>query len=260
MRNYTNQDMGIQFPLNDLEVFKDDEGWIVLKHPDAETDAFLSVQFTNQYFNSLDETEQYILNEIQLVANANDLVQSNGVNRLNDDTITATYFQYIENISHLVFIGVKLLPGNNGFWYMAVTKDEVLTEFCESIFNSVESIDKTSIGQADTSTEKKLKGHTLKFLSSYNSNWGSGGGTSTEKSFRLFEDHSFRYQYSSIVSFGSLGGNTSQDEGWGFWETQKNNEGIFLLLRWHLKGNTAYKLEWGEPGIVFLDGEKYLID
>lgn len=258
MKNYTNHDIGIQFPFNNLEFFKDAEGWLVLKHPDEE--AYLSIQFTNQFFTSPEETEQYIQNEIQLVANANDLVQSNGVSRQGDDTITATYFQYIDNISHLVFIGVKLLPGNNGYWYMAVTKDEVLTEFCEAIFSNTITIDKTTTGKKDISTEIKFAGHTIKYLSSYNSNWGSGGGTSTEKSFKLFEDRSFRYHYKSVVSFGSLGGNTSQDTGWGFWEIQKNNEGIFLVLRWHLKGNSVYKIEWGEPGIVFLDGEKYLID
>jgi hypothetical protein len=257
MKNYSNPDIGIQFPLKNLEIFKETEGWLVLKHPDE--DAFLSVQFTNHFFTSPEETEQYIQNEIQLVANANDLVQSNGVTHLEDDTVTATYFQYIDNISHLVFIGVKLLPGNNGYWYMAVTKDEVLTDFCESIFNGAITIDKIITGKKDSLTENKLAGHTLKYLSSYNSNWGSGGGTSTEKSFKLFEDRSFRYQYNSVVSFGSLGGNTSQDEGWGYWEVQKNNEGIFLLLRWHLKGNSVYQLQWGEPGIIFLDGEKYLV-
>lgn len=258
MKNYSNPDIGIQFPLKNLEVFKDAEGWLVLKHPDEE--AFLSVQFTNHFFTTPEETEQYILNEIQLVANANDLAQSNGVTQQGNDTVSASYFQYIDNISHLVFIGVKLLPENKGYWYMAVTKDEVMSEFCEDIFMNTISIDKTTTGKKDISTENKLAGHSIKYLSSYNSNWGSGGGTSTEKSFTLFEDRSFRYHFNSVVSFGSLGGNTSQDTGWGFWEAQKNNEGTFLVLRWHLKSTTVYKLEWDKPGIFFLDGEKYLLD
>ncbi len=258
MKYYTNQHIGIKFPLQGLEINKDEEGWLVLTHPSEE--AFLSIQFCFQFFASLEEIEEYIQKEIQLVADANNLVQFTKTERKGNDTVTASYFQYIENISHFVFIGVKQLTNNSGYWYMAVTKDEAMSEFCESIFLNTQIIEPSAIGVPDKVTGNKLNNHTLKFLQSYNSNWGSGGGTSTEKDFTLQPDRTFRYNYNSVVSLGSPGGNTSQDNGWGFWEIQKNNEGSFLVLSWHLKGLSVYSIQWDEPGVLFLDGEKYLID
>jgi hypothetical protein len=108
-------------------------------------------------------------------------------------------------------------------------------------------------------TENKLVNHTLKYVHSYHSNWGSGGGTSTQKSFTIHADHSFRCSYSSVVSPGNMAGGTSQDEGWGMWKVQESNKIPVLILRWHLKPVSAYHLQWGEPGIIYLAEEKYLL-
>jgi hypothetical protein len=259
MDKYTNSYLGIQFPLQGLAVVKENDGWVVLKK-DPNEDAFLSIQFCNQFFSSPDEAEAYIQKEIQLVADANQLYQLIGINRIEADTVTGVFSQYINNVTHLVYIGIKFLPGNNGYYYMAVTNNDAMAVLCEPIFMHTKKTDRTEFGKDDKATEGKLINHTLKYLHSYNSNWGSGGGTSTQKSFTLHADQSFRYQYSSVVSLGSMGGSTSQDEGWGFWEVQKNKEGSILVLRWHLKSISAYQLQWGEPGIIYLGEEKYLID
>jgi len=259
MSQYTNSYLGIQFPLQGLEVFKENDGWVVLKK-DPNEDAFLSVQFCNQFFSSQDEAEAYIQKEIQLVADANDLYQLLGINRKGTDTVTGVFSQYINNVTHLVYIGIKLLPGNNGYYYMAVTNNDALADLCDPIFMNSKKIERTEFGKDDKATESRLTDHTLKYLHSYNSNWGSGGGTNTQKSYTLHGDHSFRYQYSSVVSLGSMGGSTSRDEGCGFWEVQKNNEGSILVLRWHLKAVSAYQLQWGEPGIIYIGEEKYFLD
>jgi hypothetical protein len=258
MNLYTISNPGIQFPLQQLEVYKEEDGWIVLRRP-AE-DIYLSVQFCNHFFSSVTEAEAYLKKEIQVITDAGDLYHFTGFHKPDKDTITAIYFQYINNITHMVFVGVKCLAGNNGYWYMAVTKDEMMTEYCEPIFLNSKRINEAPVGQKDKITESKLANHTLKYMSAYNSDWGSGGGMSTEKFFSLSPDNSFKYRYSSVVSFGSLGGNTSQDEGWGFWEIQQNREGRYLVLRWHLKGNSVYNIQLGEPGIIFLGNEKYLVD
>ena len=152
-----------------------------------------------------------------------------------------------------------MLPELTGYYYMAVTNNDELAGYCESIFLTTKQIARTGLGTGDKTTESKLINHTLKYMHAYNSNGGSGGGTSTQKSFTLHADHSFRYSYSSVVSLGSMGGGTSQDEGWGMWEVQKNKENPVLILRWHLKAVSAYQLQWGEPGIIYLSGEKYLL-
>jgi hypothetical protein len=259
MDKYTNAYLGIQFPLEGLQVSKENEGWVVLNR-DPNEEAFLSVQFCNQFFASVDEAEAYIQNEIQLVANANDLSQVLGVNKKGTDTVTGAFIQFINNVTHFVFIGLKFLPGYKGYYFMGVTNDDAMADLCEPIFMKTKMIERTEFGQTDKTTENKLVNHTLKYLHSYNSNWGSGGGTSTQKSFTLHADHSFRYQYSSVVSLGSMGGSTSKDEGWGFWEVQKNSDASILVLRWHLKSVSAYQLQWGDPGIIYLGEERYLVD
>ena len=258
MNTYKNSQIGIELPLQGLEIYKEEDRWLVLKNPGQE--AYLSIQFSFHFFMLLEEVEDYIQKEMQLLADSNDLVQFNSMNRHGDDTVTANFFQFIDNISHLVYMGIKLLPDHKGYYYMAVTKDETMTDYCESLFLKTKYISSKKSEQTDKSTKNKLSNHTLKYMSSYNSNWGSGGGTSTEKFYTLYADHSFKYEYRSVISFGSMGGNTSQDNGWGFWEVLKNKEGIFLVLRWHMKGMTVYQLEWGEPGILFLDNEKWLLD
>lgn len=258
MLTYKNSQIGIELPISGLEIYKEEDRWLVLKSPGQE--AYLSIQVSFQFFNSLEEIENYIQKEIQLLADSNDLVQFNSMNRHGIDSVTAIFFQYIDNISHLVCLGFKLLPDHRGYYYKAVTKDESMTDYCEPLFFQIKKLSTQNDMLTDKPTENKLVNHTLKYFSSYNSNYGSGGGTSTEKFFVLYPDHSFKYEYRSVISFGSLGGNTSQDDGWGFWEVQKNKEGSFLVLRWHLKGMTFYQLEWGEPGILFLDNEKWLLD
>ena len=258
MKVYTNSFIGIELPLQNLEIYKDESPWLVLKHPSQE--AYLSIQFCFQFFRSLEEIEEYFQKEIQLVADAGNLVQFNEIKRYGKDAVVATYFQYIDNISHYVFMTAKLIPDQSGYWYLAVTKNEIMTDYCEPLMHQIKKTESDSIGTRDKLTEKKLCNHTLKYLSSYNSNWGSGGGTSSQKFFTLYSDSSFKYEYSSVISFGSMGGDTSRDDGWGMWNIQKNNNDLFLILRWHLKGISVYKLEWGEPGILFLDGEKYFID
>jgi hypothetical protein len=258
MTEFTNSDIGVKFPLNGLQIVNENEGWVVLKK-DVKDNAFLSVLFTHHFFSSQDEAVAYIQNEIQKVADANDLYHLTGINKKGDDIVTAVWSQYINNVTHLVYIGIKILADHKGYYYMAVTNNDELAGFGESIFLHTVLITRTGIGSIDKATEKKLASHTLKYMHVYSSHWGSGGGTSTERSYTLHPDHSFRYSYSSVVSFGSMGGSTSEDEGWGMWEVQKNNNIVFLLLRWHLKPVTAYQLEWGEPGIVFLGGEKFLI-
>lgn len=258
MSDHSVSDIGIKFPLQDLQVANENEGWVVLKK-DVNDNGFLSVLFTNHFFTSQNEAEAYIQNEIQKVADANDLYQLVGVNKKGNDTVTGVWSQYINNVTHLVYVGIKVLPGHNGYYYMAVTNNDELAGYCESIFLNAKQNAKTEWGSIDKSTEKKLADHTLKYMHGYNSNWGSGGGTSTEKSYTLRADHSFSYSYSSVISFGSMGGGTSQDEGWGMWEAQNNNGASFLVLRWHLKPISVYQLQWGEPGIIFLEGEKFLL-
>jgi len=260
MTEYKNDDIGIKFPLHGLQIANENEGWVVLKK-DVNDTAFLSILFTSQFFSSIDEAEAYIKNEMQKVADANDLYQVVGVNRRGNDTVTGAWSQYFNNVTNLVYIGIKKMPDNKGYYYMAVTNNDELAEYCEPTFLNAKQIARAEAGAADKTTEGKLSNHTLKYMHSYNSNWGSGGGTSSQKSFTLHADHSFRYSYSSVVSMGSMGGGTSQDEGWGMWEVQKNNAGIpVLILRWHLKAVTAYQLQWGDPGIIFLEGERYLLE
>jgi Txe/YoeB family toxin of Txe-Axe toxin-antitoxin module len=256
MTDYTNADLGIKFPLQGLQIANENDGWVVLKK-DPHDNAFLSILFTNQFFASQDEGEAYIQNEIQKVGN--DLYQVVGVNRKGKDTVTGVWSQYINNVTHLVYIGLKILPDHKGYYYMAVTNNDELAEQCEPIFLNAKQIARSEVGPVDKPTENKLMNHTLKYLHAYNSNWGSGGGTSTQKSFTLHADHSFRYSFSSVVSMGSMGGGTSEDGGWGMWEVQKNTDTCVLVLRWHLKPVSAYRLEWGEPGIIYLSGEKYLL-
>ena len=251
--------LGIRVPLFDLQLYKDDDGWVVLQKPG--TEFYLSVKFANHFFNTPEEAEASIQQEIKIAADSNDLYQVVGINRTGNDTVTGIFSQYINNTTHLVHNAIRLAPGNEGYWYMAVTKDEDMVTYCESIFKQVQKTKPVIVGNIDTTTTKKLAGHTLQYLHSYNSGYGSGGGMSTQQSFQLFTDGSFRYQYESLVSFGSLGGgNTSRDKGWGMWELQKNDEGSFLVLRWHLKSSTVYELRWGEPGIIYLNNEQYLIN
>lgn len=258
MNHYDLPYLGIRVPLFDLQVYKDDDGWLVLQKPG--TEFYLSVRFSNHFFTTLDEAEASIQNEIKIAADANDLYQVVGINKSGNDTVTGIFSQYINNTTHLVYNAIRLLPVNEGYWYMAVTKDEDMVNYCETIFQQAQKSKPQIAGSPDAATAKKLAGHTLQYLHAYNSGYGSGGGMSTQQSFELFADGSFRYKYESLVSFGSLGGgNTSRDSGWGMWELQKNNEGSFLVIRWHLKAVSVYALKWGEPGIIFLNDEKYLL-
>jgi hypothetical protein len=258
MNHYDLPYLGIRIPLFDLELYKDDDGWIVLQKPG--TEFYLSVKFLNHFFNTLDEAEASIQNEIKIASDSNDLYQVVGVNRTDDETVTGIFSQYINNTTHLVHHTIRIAPDNEGYWYMAVTKDEAMIEYCDKIFNQAQKSKPAIIGKTDAATAKKLAGHTLQYLHSYNSGYGSGGGMSTQQSFELFADGSFRYKYESLVSFGSLGGgNTSRDSGWGMWEVQKNDDGNFLVLRWHLKAVSVYALKWGDPGIIYLNNEKYLL-
>lgn len=258
MPEYTNADPALKVSLQDLKVASENEGWIVLKK-DVNDSAFLSILFTNQYFSSQEEAESYLQNEIQKVEDANDLCQLIGINRTGNDTVNAAWSQYLNNVTHLVYAGIKMAPNYKGYYYMAVTNNDELAGFCEPIFLSAKQIAPNKSRPADKSTENKLVNHTLQYMHAYNSNWGSGGGTSTQKSFTLHADHSFRYSYSSVVSMGSLGGGTSREEGWGMWEVQTNNNRPVLILRWHLKPVSAYRLQWGDQGIIYLEGEKYLL-
>lgn len=258
MTEYTNGDLGVRFPLQGLQIANENEGWVVLKK-NINDEAFLSILFTHQFFASQDEANAYIQNEVQKVADANDLCQLIGVNKKGDDVVTGAWSQYINNVTHLVYLGIKMQPGYKGYFYMAVTNNDELAGYCEPIFLAAKQTPGTEVGPGDKTVENKLMNHTLKYMHSYNSNWGSGGGTSTQKSFTLHADHFFRYSYSSVVSLGNMGGGTSQDEGWGMWEVQKNNDVPVLILRWHLKAISAYQLQWGEPGIIYLGEEKYLL-
>lgn len=258
MTEYTNGDLGVRFPLQGLQVANENEGWVVLK-TNVNDEAFLSILLTHQFFTSQDEAYAYIQSEVQKLADTNDICQLIGINKTGADIVTGAWSQYINNVTHLVYVGVKILPNQKGYYYMAVTNNDELARYCEPIFMAAKQTARTKLGPADKTTEKVLINHTLQYMHSYNSNWGSGGGTSTKKSFTLHADHSFRYSYSSVVSLGSMGGGTSQDEGWGMWEVQKNKDIPVLILRWHLKPVSAYQLQSGEPGIVYLGEEKYLL-
>ena len=258
MTDYTNGDLGIKFPLQGLQIVNENEGWVVLKK-NINEEAFLSVLFTHQFFASQDEAAAYLQNEVQKVADANDLCQLISINKKGDDLVTGAWSQYINNVTHLVYVGIKMQPNYKGYYYMAVTNNDELAGYCEPIFLATKQIARTELGPADKTAEKKLINHTLQYMHSYNSNWGSGGGTSTQKSFALHADHSFRYSYSSVVSLGSMGGGTSQDEGWGMWEVQKSNDTPILILRWHLKPVSAYPLQWADQGIIYVGEEKYLL-
>ena len=259
MSDYVNADIGISFPLYGLHVANENEGWVALKK-DISHEAFISIFFANHFFNKTEECESFIQTELQKVADANDLHQLVGINKQSNETVTGCWSQYINNVTHLVYAAFRVLPGYKGFYYMAVTNSDELSQYCESIFLNTKQIAKAELGPIDDTTERKLANHTLKYFHGYNSNWGAGGGSSTQQSFTLHADHSFRYSYSSVMSFGSMGGSTSQDEGWGMWEVQNNNGNSVLILRWHLKAVTAYPLQWGEPGIVYLGDEKYIVD
>ena len=256
MKMYTNRELGIEFPLQDLEVYNVEGGWIVLKHPVEET--FLSIKFCNHFFGSPEEVEEYIKKEIQLVADAKDLQEIIGINRKNKDTIIAIYTQLISKIAHWVYIGVKLDGEENSYWYMAVTKDESMNGFCESIFLNSKNIPASIFGHLDKTAEEKFKNRVLHHVNTYNSDWVNGE-TSTEKSFHLNADNSFKYTYSNMVSIGNLDENTNFDEGWGKWEIQNYNDNTALVLKWHLKGITTYQMKWEEPGIVYLDNERFSV-
>lgn len=257
MKNFTDPHAGVQTSLQGLTVQSEQDGWTILQNSSGD---HLSFRFSFHFFTEARQVIAYMQDEVQKIAGSNDLAGDEGLQQAGDDSIMAVYYQYIDNTSHMVVMAAKLVAGRPGIFYMGVTKSAAMTGPCRQLFLDAKPITMTRHGKRDARTEELLAEHTLRYLHAYSSNTYGGGGTSTDKSFSLFKDGSFRYSYASVVSMGSLGGSTSQDAGTGTWQVQKNEDAGFLVLYWHLGGTAVYRLEQGEPGIVFLDGERYLLD
>ncbi len=257
MKNFTDPNVGVQTSLNGLTVQNEKDGWSVLQNAAGD---HLSVRFSFHFFNDLQQISAYLQNEVQQIAAGNDLAGDEGLQQLGNDSVMAVYYQYIDNTSHLVVLAAKIIPGRPGILYMGVTKSEALTGPCRQLFHDAKPAAMAETGKNDAKTAKQLANHMLRYMHGYTSNTSGGGGTSTDKSFSLFEDGSFRYSYASVVSMGSLGGGTSRNEGFGTWQVQKDGQTPCLVLYWHLGSVGVYRLEWGEPGNIFLDGERYLLD
>lgn len=249
--------VGIETPLGQLSVQHQQDGWTVLQNSAGD---HLSFRFNFHFFSDLQQITAYMQNEIQQIANGNDLAGEEGLQQPDDSTVMAVYYQYIDNVSHLVVMAARLLNDRPGIFYMGVTKSESMADACRQLFLSAAAIAIEEPGKKDLQAEGRLAGQMLRYMDSYTSNTYGGGGTSTEKSFSLFADRSFSYSFTSVVSMGGLGGGTSRNQGFGTWEIRKDGPSLFLVLRWHLGNTGIFRLEWGQQGIVFLDGERYLPD
>jgi len=247
----------VQTPLHELHIQKEQDGWTVVETNAGE---YLSFRFSYHFFDSLQQIAAYMQNEIQQIADSHDWAGEEGLQQLDNDGMMAVYYQYIDNVSHMVVMAARLLTDRPGIFYIGVTKSESMTHSCRQLFLGAKPAPMTATGQREPKTEKQLAGRILRYLDAYTSNTYGGGGTSTDKSFSLFEDGSFRYAYASMVSMGSFGGSTSRNEGYGCWEIRKEGQQIFLVLRWHLESMGMYRLEWGNAGVVHLDNEKFLMD
>jgi hypothetical protein len=257
MKNFTDNITGVQTSLQGLTIQKQNEGWTVLQNVNED---FLSFRFSFHFFNEQQQITDYMQNEVQQIANSNDLAGHEGFQYPDDNSVMTIYYQYIDNVSHMVVMAAKIVEGRPGIFYIGVTKSESMIDACRQLFLDAKTIDIAQTGKKDAVTEKKLSNYKLRYLHGYTSNTTGGGGMSTDKSFSLFDDHSFRYYYASVMSMGSLGGRTSEDNGFGTWQVQKDSESSYLVLYWHLGNQAVFRLEWGEPGIIFLNGEKYLLD
>ncbi|MGQ0739006.1 MAG: hypothetical protein ACT4OJ_08120 [Bacteroidota bacterium] len=257
MKNFTDQNIGVQTPLGGLTIQNEQDGWTILQNSAAD---YLSFRFSFHFFSDLQQIAAYMQNEVQQIANSNDLAGDEGLQQLGNDSVMAVYYQYIDNTSHMVVIAAKLIAGRPGIFYIGVTKSEAMTGPCKQLFLDAAPAAMVQTGKKDAKTEKQLADHTLRYMHGYSSNTYGGGGTSTDKSFSLFKDGSFRYSYASVVSMGSLGGGSSRNEGFGIWQVQKDGQSPCLVLQWHLGNVGIYRLEWGEPGIILLDGERWLLD
>lgn len=249
--------LGIQTPLGQLSVQNQQDGWTVLQNSAGE---YLSFRFNFHFFSDLQQITGYMHNEIQQIANSNDLAGEEGLQQPDDNTIMAVYYQFIDNVSHLVVMAARLMQDRPGIFYMGVTKSESMADACRQIFLMARPIAIEQPGKKDPQTEGQLAGYKLRYMDSYSSNTYGGGGTSTEKSFSLYADRSFSYSYASVVSMGGLGGGTSRNQGMGQWEIRKDGISLFLLFHWHLGNTGLFRLEWGQQGTVFLDSERYLLD
>lgn len=257
MKDYHNPYIGVRFPLSGFSIAGEQDGWVVLQH---DSGGNVSVRVVNHFFTSPEELQQYMQQEIEKLSAQGDLVQFQESRQLDDQSFVMSHFQYIQDVSHLVITGCRLLKNRPGFIMNVVTKDEGMIEYCQPLFEKAESDEPYRVGKADEKTMELLRDRNLRYMHAYTSNWGSGGGTSTEQSFSFFRDQSFKYQYSNMASFGSLGGSTSRDEGAGSWTIEKDKTGMLhLILLWHLGGTSDYELKNTEPGIFYLNNDKYFI-
>jgi hypothetical protein len=257
MKNFTDPNTGVQTSLQGLTIQDQNESRTVLQNDIGD---ILSFRFSFHFFNDREQIAVHIENEIQQVARNNDLAGSEGLQYPDENTVTGIYYQFIDNVSHMVLMAAKIVEDRPGIFYVGVTRSESMIDACKQLFFDVKPIPIEQEGKKDAVTEKKLSGHKLRYMHGYTSNTSGGGGMSTDKSFSLFNDHSFRYSYSSVVSMGSLGGSTSENNGVGTWQAQKDDRSFYLILYWHLGSRGVFRLEWGDPGVLFLDGEKYLLD
>lgn len=257
MNLFTDPLTGVQTPLGQLQVQNQQDGWTVLQNSAGD---YLSFRFSFHFFSDLQQVTAYMQNELQQIANSNDLAGEEGLRQVDNNSMMAIYYQYIDNVSHMVTMAARLVSGRPGIYYMGVTKSQSMTDACQQLFLAASPVAIEEPGKADLQAETKLSGRLLRYMDSYSSNTYGGGGTSTEKSYSLFADNSFSYSHASVVSMGSLGGSTSRNEGLGSWSVRKEGAALFLLFRWHLGSTGIVRLEWGQQGTVLLDGERYFLD
>ncbi|NOT50563.1 MAG: hypothetical protein HOP10_04740 [Chitinophagaceae bacterium] len=257
MKNFTDPKTGVQTSLQGFTIQNQNEDWTVLQNDSGD---LLSFRFSFHFFYEQQQITDYMQNHLQQISDSNDLAGNEGIQYPDEDSVMFIYYQFIDNVSHMVVMAAKIIEGRPGLFYMGITKSESMTGACSQLFLDAKTIDIAESGKKDTTSEKKLSNRILRYMHGYTSNTTGGGGSGIDKSFSLFEDHSFRYSYASVMSMGSFGGSTSQDEGFGTWQVQKDSGSPYLILYWHLGGRVVYRLEWGDPGIIFLNGERYLLE
>jgi hypothetical protein len=130
MKNFTDPNIGVQTSLGGLTVQNEQDGWTVLQNAAGD---HLSFRFSFHFFNDLQQIVDHLQNEVQQIAAGNDLAGDEGLQQLGNDSVMAVYYQYIDNTSHMVVLGAKIVPGRPGILYMGVTKSEALTGPCSVV-------------------------------------------------------------------------------------------------------------------------------
>ena len=256
MAEFRDPATGVETALEGLTVEEQRDGWTILQSASGEQ---LSIRFSFHFFQDLLQLLGCMQDEIRQAADHNDLAGEDGIIQPDDQTLITVYYQYIENVVHQVVLGGRLLPGRPGIFYSGITRAESLTEINRQLFLQCQTSVPEEPGRPDVKANTWLSGQQLRFLQGYTSNTYGGGGTSTDKSFSFFPDQSFRYQYAGVVSMGAYGGSSTTNEGFGTWSVRRDENGLFLLLRWHLGSGVVYRLEQGPEGRVLLDGETYFL-